>query len=143
VGFALGIGGLYVLTKDSVRLTKLGEGGLVLLLLSGAIMVLGLALMVWFDQGGGWLLWALSLLAHYAGLLLLGLSSVRGQLLPRWNPLPLVAGVLGLLAWAGGMLSELESLFAVSLLILALHWLLLGLLLWLAPNDVMARPGTA
>jgi len=48
----------------------------------------------WFEWEGGWFLLILGLLAHTVGLALFGLANLKARLLPRFNFLPLIVGLI-------------------------------------------------
>jgi hypothetical protein len=127
----LGAAGLYTFSgaNVAVRATAVLTG------IGTIAMALGFALMSWLDTEEGWMLMVIGILMMTLGLLLFGLANWRARVLPRWNWLPLVIGVItmamllpGLLGVPlGGTDSELDfNLWSGAT---GAGWVLLGLLL--------------
>lgn len=108
--------------------------GAVVIGLGAVLMAVGFAMMAWLGNDGGWSVMFLGLMLHPIGFLLFGLANWRTRVLPRWNGVPLIVGVITSLLLilaisAEGLgLAEQQSdqAFAVYLLTLAVGWLLLG-----------------
>jgi len=99
----------------------------------GAIL-LGLAFIAseWLGMDEGWALMMIGLMSHTIGLSLFGLANIKARVLPRFNFLPLVVGLLSgplPLAASFGLAEDAEWPFALLIFALGLGWVALGLLL--------------
>jgi hypothetical protein len=112
VGFPLIVAGLLLLSAGFTGLYlrygqgggRLGRFGLGLGVLSGVVSAIGLAV---FDHEPWWTLFFFGMVVQFLGLALFGYSNLRQRALPRWNGLPLFAGVwMPLYALAGISLEQ-------------------------------------
>jgi hypothetical protein len=128
------------LTIGAAGLLALADGhkgvqmGVVVMGLGAVVMAVGFAMMTWLGADNGWLVMGLGLILHPIGFLLFGLANWRTRVLPRWNGVPLIVGIITCLLLILGILGRLvglteqqgDQVFAVFLLTLAVGWLLLG-----------------
>jgi len=137
---------------------RLGRIGLACALVGSLVGAAGVAMMACFpsiqdilsqaaiDCGPiGWLLSGLGTAALYIGLVLFGSATVRRRVLPRWNALPLVMGLLGLgglpVGYVGMAVDGLglaRLLDTTTLILFGLCWVALGYVLW-SDNDERAK----
>ena len=114
---------------------------------SGLVSAAGTVWMGVDNSGSGWYLFFLGLFFQFSALAIFGVINLRRRLLPRWNGLPLLAGV-----WLPGIIllnglfelttgTMLDSPQAVFNLLWLFSWLMfagLGYLLQLDPVAVSA-----
>ena len=81
--------------------------------------------------------YAIAALSIFVGLVLLGLATLRADILPRrWRVLPLTIGLLALLpVWVLAFI-HLE----LPVVVLGLAWMLLGYLLWSESREPVQQP---
>ncbi len=112
--------------------------------LGAVLMAIGFALMTWLDNDAGWAVMFLGMMLHPIGFFVFGLANWRTRVLPRWNALPLIVGIITVLLLAVNMFADgalglteqrSEQLFAIYLLTLAIGWLLLGVDMLIAGRD--------
>lgn len=136
---AIGLMGLYD------RLTRPGRWARVGLVLTHVLVVMAVVYIVLSGVaalGAGafvplaWTALMLADLSLHVGLLTLGVATVRegGW---RWRLLPLVLGVLGILALVG---EQVEALGLVLIVLFGLGWVLLGYALWIERRETATRP---
>lgn len=113
--FSLGVLGLY--QRFSPRASVPGKAGLVASMAGGVLAYAtcitegsyGLTHIFFSNQVGGWGLWDLDMLALFllfGGIFIFGLDAVKRQHLPRWNFIPIIAGVFFPLRILAGYLQE-------------------------------------
>jgi hypothetical protein len=91
----VGMVGLYL--RYSRETNGFGRSSLVLGMVGGAISTLiALAASLQLELPGseaGWFLWIGGLTLYFLGLVAFGIAAIRGNLLPRWNGAPILAGI--------------------------------------------------
>lgn len=63
-------------------------------MLGGLVSAAGVIAMSLFEFENAWEAWLWGMLAQFLGLMLFGIVNLRQRTLPRWNGLPLLAGIL-------------------------------------------------
>ncbi len=139
IGLLLGYG------KQSGRAGKLSLIGGVFFGLLSMVGALGLGIS---DSNWTWTTWFLSFAMIFVCLILFGLLTLRQKLLPRWNALPLLAGIgipiciLTSIIWEAyhnGWVNDLR----IGLLILTLTAVSIGLLGFVLQGDLSRESATA
>ena len=113
-------------------------------LLLGVYLVGGVMLNL--NDGSPW--WEIFLGGHFAlfiGLLLAGGAVIRAKALPRWNALPLIMGVLGILSFfvVSALYGPWGDRNALAFIPFSLSWVALGYVLWLGTHEEAAPPPLA
>lgn len=129
--FAVGLIGLH--SRLGGRGGRLGRIGGFLAYVAAALSVVNAPYSVFFAEDGPQtpfpfnVTYAIAALAIFVGLVLLGLATLRAEILPRrWRALPLAIGLLALLpVWVLAFV-HLE----LPVVVLGLAWMLLGYVLW-------------
>jgi hypothetical protein len=129
--FAVGLIGLH--SRLAGRGGRLGRIGGFLAYAAAALSVVNAPYSVFFAEDGPQtpfpfnVTYAIAALAIFVGLVLLGLATLRAEILPRrWRALPLAIGLLALLpVWVLAFV-HLE----LPVVVLGLAWMLLGYVLW-------------
>ena len=130
----IGTAGLFSLAGNNRRV----QIGVCVTGLGALLMALGLVRMSWIHNENGLTFFGLGLVLLPVGLLWFGLVNRQAQVLPRWNLMPYIIGLFATLAMIISMLGlvgisgrQVELIFMLYLLILAVGWLLLGLSMFL------------
>jgi hypothetical protein len=100
VGF-IGLFLRYGQAASSLGRTSLGVGAL-----SGLVSAAGAIGMGILESEIGWSIWYYGMFFQFLGLALFGITSLRQRSLPRWNGLPIFAGIWIPLFMLAGILSE-------------------------------------
>lgn len=120
----------------------LGNTGLMLATISGAVGTIASIPMMISATEVWWSVWLYSLLLMFGGLFLFGIACLQRKTLPRWNALPMLVGVLlpGLFiaGLAGIPQASLDATSEVIFWITIIGTLALGYLLQRKPEPKMA-----
>ena len=125
----------------------LGATGLAMCFLSPLLLVVYLVggMLNRNDSGPWWEFFFGGLFALFIGLLLAGGAIMWAQALPRWNALPLIMGVLGILSWI--VVSALHGPWGdrnvLAFIPFSLSWVALGYVLWSDTPEEAAPPPLA
>lgn len=141
-GFLFLSGTTFLMTLGVISLAVINPPGRfrsasIWLALAGAITmsVSGIAV-EWFRSENGWGMFLGGLLGQALGLFLFGTANLRTQIFPRWNAIPLIAGLIGGLAQVslGFILPENSDLpFTLMVIGLGVGWVLMSGLILLSP----------
>ncbi len=134
---ALGVAGI----AAGARPGKLGWLGLALAMLGAITISEGSVVGDWFQSDAGWGMFLFGLLAHAMGLFLVGLANLQGRMLPWFNALPILIGLLGGPVPLGlSFILPESSDFPFQLLLIALGggWVMVGGILLLASRAAIA-----
>jgi len=86
----VGMIGLYLRYRNKTN--SLGKFGLIVGIIGGVVTLV--AAIPMFTSGPiGWMTWLVGSILYFSGLVFFGISAVRGNLLPRWNALPILTGI--------------------------------------------------
>lgn len=120
--------------RYAARSGRLGKVGLILALIGLALMLVGNVVEFWVAGGIrermttidliGWIGYSLGYLLLAVGLVLLGVATLRAQVLPRWNGVPLLIGLLVLPMYF--TVTSGASVGAVLAVLFGLGWVALG-----------------
>lgn len=89
----LSAGFVGLILRYGAEIGKFGRYSLGFGAASGAVSALGAVGLGFVDNGLWWTLFFLGMMIQYAGMALFGAANLRRRVLPRWNLLPLAAGV--------------------------------------------------
>ncbi len=107
---------------------RFGKIGLVVAFVGTILMLVALALMP-LPNAAGWA-WFMGVPALTGGWLLFGLANMGSKVLPRWNALPLIIGLMAVLISILHDLLGIGWTLPVGIVTLGLGWVLLGYVLW-------------
>jgi hypothetical protein len=134
----LGVGFIGLLLRYGLAAGSFGQTGLMLGVISGLIGTAGGIGLEIFDTEPWWSMWFFGMVFQFLGLAFFGIASLRRRYLPRWNGVPILAGIwipsyvlIGILSeQVSGRWVEMPEVITIFLLLLTLAGLIgLGFLL--------------
>jgi hypothetical protein len=87
----VGMIGLYLRYRNKTN--SLGKSGLIVGIIGGVVTLMAVIPMVTSEPDWSWTAWMVGSILYFSGLVFFGISAVRGNLLPRWNALPILTGI--------------------------------------------------
>ena len=129
---AMGLARMFIRARNTGRLDRWGQIGVVLCAAGVALLVLGMGLNAISEVF--WALVPLGGLALVIGLALVGIGALRMEALPRWAAVLLVIGSLGML---GSNDQNAQVLMAIPF---GIGWLAVGYALWSGRGATLQRP---
>jgi hypothetical protein len=109
----VGMIGLYLRYRDDTN--SLGKFGLIVGVLGGVISLAAAIPLFTNGPDWSWTAWMVGILLYFLGLGVFGIAAVRDKLLPRWNALPLLTGILIPLLFIVTIQMDWESTEYISL----------------------------
>ena len=91
--FLLVLGFIGLLLRYNEQAGRSGKIVLISGVFFGLFSLFGSWMMSIYDSSWAWMIWSLSFMMIFVCLTLFGLLTLRQKLLPRWNALPLLAGI--------------------------------------------------
>lgn len=139
----VGMIGLYLRYRNKTN--GLGKFGLIMGIIGGIATFIAAIVMFTSGPEWSWTAWMVGSILYFLGLVFFGISAVRGNLLPRWNALPILTGiwfpllfiVTSQMDWEG---SEFISL--VAFLLTAIGLAGIGYLLQSDSHPAITKAGT-
>ena len=89
--FLIGMIGLYL--RYGNETTAFGKLGLIVGIIGGVISLGAAIPLVTTEPAWSWTAWVVGFFLYFLGLVFFGIAAVRDDLLPRWNALPIIAGI--------------------------------------------------
>jgi hypothetical protein len=83
--------GLYLRYRNKTN--SLGKFGLIMGIIGGVVTLMAAIPMFTSGPNWSWTAWMVGSFLYFLGLVFFGISAVRGNLLPRWNALPILTGI--------------------------------------------------
>lgn len=87
----VGMIGLYLRYRNKTN--SLGKFGLIMGIIGGVVTLMAAIPMFTSGPDWSWTAWMVGSILYFSGLVFFGISAVRGNLLPRWNALPILTGI--------------------------------------------------
>jgi hypothetical protein len=87
----VGMIGLYLRYGNNTN--GFGKFGLIMGAIGGVLTLVAAIPMFTSGADWSWTAWMVGSILYFLGLVFFGISAVRGNLLPRWNALPILAGI--------------------------------------------------
>ncbi len=146
----VGVAGLYARCRES--LGRLGKAGFIVPFIGAAASVVGAIGVFVIGVDSLWDVFAYGLLALLAGLMLVGIATIRADALRQSSALPILIGVLGLLMFfsnpdgpgvSRNVMDLLRLTRLVSMVLYGAGWVLLGYALWLGKGETAKQPEPA
>jgi uncharacterized membrane protein len=139
----VGMVGLYL--RYNQETNEFGRFSLILGMVGGAIstlIILAASLQLELAESVGGLLWIIGLPLYFLGLVTFGIAAIQGDLLPRWNGVPIMAGIgfllmLLLSASSGGW--EISDIILIGgMTLTSLGLIVLGVILGSDSREMVA-----
>jgi hypothetical protein len=135
--------GLYFRYRNKTN--SLGKFGLIMGIIGGVVTLMAAIPLFTSGPEWSWTAWMVGSILYFLGMVFFGISTLRGNLLPRWNALPILTGIwfpllfiiTSQMDWEG---SEFISL--VAFLLTAIGLAGIGYLLQSDSHPAITKAGT-